>query len=71
MEEQLNVLMIQDKGQQTVGVSMTEAKIKAKIITKQIKTKNFRASKGGIYRFFWWHNLSMRRTHITQRLPED
>lgn len=57
-----------EKGKQRIGVSMMEAKIKAKIIAKQMKIKNFRASKGWIYRFFY---LSMRKTHIAQRLPED
>lgn len=70
MEEQLNA-WIQDVQQQGVGISMAEVKIKAKIIAKQIKIANSKASQG-CYRFFRRHKLSMRRrTHITQRLSED
>lgn len=43
MEEQLNA-WIQDVRQQGVGVSMAEVKIKAKIIAKQMKIANFKAS---------------------------
>lgn len=51
---------------------MVEVKIKARIITKQMKIANFKAPHGWRYRFFWRHNLSMRRrTHIAQTIPED
>lgn len=50
---------------------MAEVKIKARIITKQIKIPNFKAPHRWCYRFLWWHNLSMRRMHIAQTLPEN
>lgn len=73
MEVQLNA-WIQDARQQGVGVSMAEVLIKAKIIAKQTKIANFKASQEWCYRFFWRHNLHVslkRRIHIAQRLPED
>lgn len=58
---------------QGYGVSTAEIRITAlKIAKKDPKARDFKASTDWCYSFLKRHNLSIRRrTHISQKLPED
>ena len=53
-------------------VSTVQGRIKAKVFAKESGITDFQASRNWCYRFMERHNISIRRrTHISQKLPED
>ena len=61
-----------DVRQQGIGLTTTEIRIKAKILAEQMAIINFKASMSWTYKYLRRNDLSIRRrTHISQRLPED
>ena len=64
---------VSDRRHQEFGASSAELRLKAlKLAKKDPKAQNFKASVHCCYAFMKRHSLSIRRrTHISQKLPED
>ena len=71
MEEEL-LNWVKEKRQEGCAISTTSLRLKAKTIAKAAGNEEFKASQGWAYRFMGRHGLSVRRrTHLSQRLPDD
>ena len=63
---------VSDRRRQGIAISTVEIRLQAKLIAKKLHVKDFRGSADWCYAFMRRKNLSVRRrTHISQKLPED
>ena len=63
---------VTDRRRQGIAVSTMEARLQARIIAQKLRVTNFGGSVKWVYAFMRRNNLSVRRrTHISQKLPED
>ena len=63
---------VTDRRRQGIAVSTMEARLQAHIIAQKLCVTNFGGSVKWVYAFMRRNNLSVRRrTHISQKLPED
>ena len=71
LEKQI-IEWITDCRSQGIALNTIQIRLKAKLYAKDMNIVDFKASSNWCYRFMARHNLSIRRkTHITQKLPDD